>query len=54
LAQTQKPNIIFVLTDDLDGGSIQDMSTVQEELIKKGTTFENGITYPPSRHSRHR
>jgi N-acetylglucosamine-6-sulfatase len=44
LAQTQaQPNIIFILTDDLDTGSIQDMPTVQKELIEKGTTFENGI-----------
>jgi len=44
LAQAQeRPNIIFVLTDDLDTGSIQYMPTVQKELIEKGTTFENGI-----------
>jgi N-acetylglucosamine-6-sulfatase len=44
LAQTQaQPNIIFILTDDLDKGSIQYMPTVQKELIEKGTTFENGI-----------
>jgi N-acetylglucosamine-6-sulfatase len=49
LAQTQqKPSIIFVLTDDLDSGSIQYMPTVKEELIKKGTTFHNGILTTPS------
>ena len=43
-AQTQqKPNIIFILTDDQDTGSIQYMPTVQKELVEKGTTFENGI-----------
>jgi len=49
LAQTQqKPNIIFVLADDLDGGSIQYMPTVRGELIRKGTTFENGILTTPT------
>jgi N-acetylglucosamine-6-sulfatase len=45
---TQKPNIIFVLTDDQDGGTIQYMPTVQDELVKKGTTFENGILTTPN------
>jgi arylsulfatase A-like enzyme len=40
---TPKPNIVFVLTDDLDAGSIRYMPTVQRELVQKGTTFENGI-----------
>jgi N-acetylglucosamine-6-sulfatase len=48
LAQTQKPNIIFVLTDDLDGGSIQYMPTVQQQLVEKGTTFNNGILTTPT------
>lgn len=43
-AQTQqKPNIIFILTDDLDTESIRYMPTVQKQLVEKGTTFENGI-----------
>lgn len=44
LAQAEaRPNIIFVLTDDLDAGSLQYMPTVQKELVEKGTTFANGI-----------
>ncbi|MDP8973764.1 MAG: sulfatase [Actinomycetota bacterium] len=43
-AQTSpKPNIVFVLTDDQDARSLQHMPTVQRELVRKGTTFENGI-----------
>lgn len=40
---TQRPNVIFILTDDQDAESIRHMPTVQRELIQKGTTFENGI-----------
>jgi N-acetylglucosamine-6-sulfatase len=43
----KKPNIIFVLTDDLDAASIRYMPTVQRQLIEKGTTFENGILATP-------
>jgi N-acetylglucosamine-6-sulfatase len=49
----QKPNIVFVLTDDQDPESLSYMPTVQEELIKKGTTLRGGmVTFPrccPSR-----
>jgi N-acetylglucosamine-6-sulfatase len=44
---TQRPNILFILTDDLDAGSIRYMPTVQKKLIEKGTTFENGILTTP-------
>jgi N-acetylglucosamine-6-sulfatase len=40
---TLKPNIVFVLTDDQDARSIEQMPMVQKELVAKGTTFENGI-----------
>jgi N-acetylglucosamine-6-sulfatase len=47
-AQTPpKPNIVFVLTDDQDAESLEQMPTVQRELIGKGTTFENGILTLP-------
>ena len=49
----KKPNIVFVLTDDQDPESLRYMPTVQEELIKKGTTLTEGVvTFPrccPSR-----
>jgi N-acetylglucosamine-6-sulfatase len=41
--EVSKPNILFILTDDLDAESVEHMPTVQKELIEKGTTFENGI-----------
>jgi N-acetylglucosamine-6-sulfatase len=40
-APTNQPNIIFVLTDDLDYNSAQLMPNVRSQLIDKGTTFEN-------------
>lgn len=43
----RQPNIVFVLTDDQDAGSLQHMPAVQTELVEKGTTFENGILTLP-------
>jgi N-acetylglucosamine-6-sulfatase len=44
LAQAQaRPNILFILTDDQDAGSIQYMPRVRAQLAEKGTTFKNGI-----------
>jgi arylsulfatase A-like enzyme len=39
--QTRKPNIIFILTDDLDVASIAFMPKLQELLVKQGVTFNN-------------
>jgi N-acetylglucosamine-6-sulfatase len=48
VAQSQvQPNIIFILTDDQDAGSIQYMPRVQEQLVQQGTTFQNGILTLP-------
>jgi N-acetylglucosamine-6-sulfatase len=54
LAQVpQRPNIILILTDDLDAGSISQMSRLKSLMIERGTTFDNAfVTYPtccPSR-----
>jgi arylsulfatase A-like enzyme len=40
-APTNQPNIIFVLTDDLDYNSAQLMPNVRSQLVDKGTSFEN-------------
>jgi arylsulfatase A-like enzyme len=52
-SSTTQPNIIFILTDDLDYASAQKMPTLNSELIEKGTSFENSfISHPvccPSR-----
>ena len=48
-----RPNIIFVLTDDLDFASAQKMPEVRSQLIEEGTSFENAfVSFPtccPSR-----
>lgn len=38
---TIRPNIIFILTDDLDVASIAFMPKLQELLVKQGVTFNN-------------
>jgi N-acetylglucosamine-6-sulfatase len=54
-AQTRLPNIVFILTDDLDTDSVAYMPRVQALLAAQGVTFTNMfVTYPlccPSRAS---
>src|SRR4051812_40808748 len=38
---TNQPNIIFVLTDDLDYAAAQQMPNVRSQLVEKGTSFDN-------------
>src|SRR4051812_11656344 len=40
---TNQPNIIFVLTDDLDYNSAQQMPNLRSQLVDKGTSFENAF-----------
>ena len=48
-----RPNIIFVLTDDLDAASVSKVPALEEYMADQGTTFDNAfVTYPlccPSR-----
>jgi N-acetylglucosamine-6-sulfatase len=50
---TDRPNIIFILTDDLDFASAQKMPQLRSQLIEEGTSLENAfVSYPlccPSR-----
>jgi N-acetylglucosamine-6-sulfatase len=49
----ERPNIIFVLADDLDYASAQQMPEIRSRLIEEGTSFENAfVSFPvccPSR-----
>jgi N-acetylglucosamine-6-sulfatase len=48
LAQTrERPNIVFILTDDLDVGSISYMPKLKSLLIEQGTTFNNAFATDP-------
>jgi N-acetylglucosamine-6-sulfatase len=40
---TERPNIILIVTDDLDIGSISHMPNLRSLLIDRGTTFENAF-----------
>jgi N-acetylglucosamine-6-sulfatase len=46
-AQTDsRPNIVFVMTDDLDERSMQDLPGIRDVMSRNGTTFENAyVTY---------
>jgi N-acetylglucosamine-6-sulfatase len=44
---TQKPNILFILTDDQDEESIARMGKLQDRLVRQGTTFENAFVTTP-------
>jgi arylsulfatase A-like enzyme len=38
-----RPNVILILTDDLDAGSISHMPNLRSLLIERGTTFQNAF-----------
>jgi arylsulfatase A-like enzyme len=40
----EKPNILFVLTDDADLSLLPKMPQIEEQLVRKGTTFPNAFT----------
>ncbi len=43
----ERPNIIFILTDDQPYETVQFMPTVRDVLIKYGVNFENGFVTTP-------
>ncbi len=47
-AETEgRPNVILILTDDLDAASISHMPNLESLLAEKGTTFENAFVTDP-------
>jgi Putative transposase of IS4/5 family (DUF4096)/Sulfatase len=46
--EQQKPNILFILTDDQAPSTIRRMPTVQAELASKGLSFENAFVTTPA------
>jgi N-acetylglucosamine-6-sulfatase len=43
----ERPNILFILTDDQDAGSISEMPNVRSRLVERGTTFERAYATTP-------
>ncbi len=43
----ERPNVIMILTDDLDAASISHMPNLRSLLIERGTTFENAFVTDP-------
>ena len=43
----EKPNILFVLADDLDKGPTDYMPRLQEQMVAAGTTFEQAFVTTP-------
>jgi len=43
----EHPNVILILTDDLDAASISHMPNLRSLLIERGTTFENAFVTDP-------
>ena len=44
---SEKPNVIMILTDDLDAASISRMPNLRSLLVEEGTTFENAFVTDP-------
>jgi N-acetylglucosamine-6-sulfatase len=42
-----RPNILLVLTDDQDAGSLSEMPNVQTQLVDRGTTFDRAYATTP-------
>jgi N-acetylglucosamine-6-sulfatase len=43
----ERPNVVFILTDDLDAGSTSFMPELQSLMVDQGTTFENAFVTDP-------
>jgi N-acetylglucosamine-6-sulfatase len=43
----ERPNILFILTDDQDAGSVSEMPNVRSLLAERGTTFDRAFATTP-------
>src|SRR5918912_1043497 len=49
-SSSDRPNMIFILTDDLDFASVQKMPEIRSQLIEKGLSFEKTFVSHPICH----
>jgi N-acetylglucosamine-6-sulfatase len=47
ISPSEKPNIVYILTDDLDTYTLNQMETTRSSLADKGVTFENATFSTP-------
>lgn len=47
LQAQERPNILFILTDDQDVGSVSEMPNVRSQLVERGTTFDRAYATTP-------
>jgi arylsulfatase A-like enzyme len=45
--EVQRPNILFILTDDQPAATVEEMPTVQGQLVAQGLSFENAFVTDP-------
>ena len=47
LQAQERPNILFILTDDQDVGSMSELPNIRSQLVERGTTFDRAYATTP-------
>jgi len=47
LQAQERPNILFIFTDDQDVGSVSELPNVRSQLVERGTTFDRAYATTP-------